>query len=262
MKPFDTSVSVATHEFLGVRIEQLAVADDLELDPVGLERFARQLGGEHGILGGLAAGGVGQEMDVLGNKIDQAFVVAGEADAPDRGRHHLGAARRDRVEHQLAVGIAGGAEEQARVEFAAGDDERIGHGERTPKRTRMVSHPGARARSRRCRPASAPSAAQAARGTTEPLSATAIPRWPTSTAFSSSRDRERRCGERLVLAVDADGGLSVLAACVIVVSVTPRPRAGANRSMPNGRMAGSRTPSSTRRAIVSAVTGASRMPLR
>ena len=51
------------HELLGVGIEQLAVADHFELDPVGLERLARELGGEHGVLRGLAAGGIGQEMD-------------------------------------------------------------------------------------------------------------------------------------------------------------------------------------------------------
>ena len=64
MKPFATSVSVARDELLGVRIEQLAVADHFELDPVGLERLAREFGGEHRILRGLAARRVGQEMHV------------------------------------------------------------------------------------------------------------------------------------------------------------------------------------------------------
>ena len=50
-------------------------------------------------------------MDVLGNEIDETFLLAGEADAPDRGCYHLGAARANGVEHELAVGIAGGAEE-------------------------------------------------------------------------------------------------------------------------------------------------------
>ena len=74
------------------------------------------------------------------------------------------------------------------------------------KRTRIVSRPAGRARSRRCRPACSGVSAQAARGTTAPLSATAMPRWPASTAFSSSKHRKRRRGERFALAVDADGG--------------------------------------------------------
>ncbi len=117
MKPFADQRLGRAHELLGVGIEQLAVADHLELDPVGLQRLARELGGEHRVLGGLAARGVGQEMDVLGDQIDQAFILAGEADAPDRGRHHLGAAGGDRIEHELAVRIAGGAEKQTRAEL-------------------------------------------------------------------------------------------------------------------------------------------------
>ena len=115
------------HELFDVGIEQLAIADDLELDPVGVERLARQLGGEHGVLGRLAARGVGQEVHLAAEEIDQALVVAGEADAADRGGDHLRAARGDRVEHHLTVGIAGRAEEQPRGEAAAGNDEGLRH---------------------------------------------------------------------------------------------------------------------------------------
>src|SRR5262249_52537770 len=108
------------------------------------------------ILGGLAARGIGQEMDVLGNEIDQAFVLAGETDAPDRRRHHVGAAGGDRIEHQLAVWIAGGAEEEARAELAAGDDQGIGHSRYSLPT--LFSHLAGRARSRRCRPGAAWSA--------------------------------------------------------------------------------------------------------
>src|SRR4030088_1342162 len=66
-------------------------------------------------------------MHVLRNDIDQALVLAGEADAPDRSRHHLGPARIDGVEHELAVRIAGSSEKQARAELAAGNDQRVGH---------------------------------------------------------------------------------------------------------------------------------------
>src|SRR6266540_1913586 len=47
------------HELLGIGIEQLAVADHFELDPVRLERFAREFGGENRVRRRLAAGGVG-----------------------------------------------------------------------------------------------------------------------------------------------------------------------------------------------------------
>src|SRR5262249_18478878 len=76
---------------------------------------------------GLATGSIGQKIDVLRDEVDQAFLFAGETDAPDRGRHHLGPAGGNGVEHELAVGIASGAEEQTGAELAAGDDERIGH---------------------------------------------------------------------------------------------------------------------------------------
>jgi predicted metal-dependent phosphoesterase TrpH len=102
VNPFATSVG----------IEQLAVADHFELDPVGLERLARELGGQHRVLRGLATCGIGQEVNVLWDEIDQAFVLTREADAPDGGRHHLGCARGNGVKHELAVGIPGGAEEE------------------------------------------------------------------------------------------------------------------------------------------------------
>src|SRR6185295_12812568 len=66
-------------------------------------------------------------MHVFRNNIDQALVLAGETDAPDRSRHHLRTTRRDRVDHELAVRIAGGPEKQTRAEFAAGNDQGVGH---------------------------------------------------------------------------------------------------------------------------------------
>ncbi len=43
-----------------VRVEGAVVADHLELDPVGLERLAGELGGADRVAGGEAAGGVGE----------------------------------------------------------------------------------------------------------------------------------------------------------------------------------------------------------
>src|SRR3954463_5354366 len=39
---------------------------------------------EHGIFGGLAAGGVGEEVRAAGEQFDQALVLTGEVDATDR----------------------------------------------------------------------------------------------------------------------------------------------------------------------------------
>src|SRR5262245_1260859 len=73
--------------------------------------------------------------------------------------------------------------------------------------------------------------------------------------------RQGRGGERLVLAVDTDARLaSGLCHCILLHSAAAR--SNPNRSMPNGRIAGSATPSSTSRAIASAVIGVSKMPLR
>ena len=50
---------------------------------------------------------------------------------------------------------------------------------------------------------------QAARGTTVPFTATAMPRWPVSTAFSAQQRCDGRGRQRLVLAVDADQGSAI-----------------------------------------------------
>ena len=49
------------HELLDIGVERLAVADQFELDPVGLQRLARQFGGQDRVARGDAAGGVGQQ---------------------------------------------------------------------------------------------------------------------------------------------------------------------------------------------------------
>ena len=98
----------------------------------------------------------------------------------------------------------------------------------------------------------------AARGTTEPLSATAMPRCMVSTAFSASSASSVADGQRLALAVDADRGFDRLLRHLPYSAA----RAGRKRSKPNGLIAGSTTSSRMSRAMASAVTGASRMPLR
>src|SRR5579863_9446165 len=69
---------------------------------------------------------------------------------------------------------------------------------------------------------------------------------------------ERRHGQRLALAIDADHGLDRLLWHLPYSAA----RAGRKRSKPNGFIAGSTMSSRMSRAMASAVTGASRMPLR
>src|SRR5262249_13070952 len=178
------------------------------------------LGGEDRILGGLAARGVGQEMDVLGDEIDQALVVARKTDATDRCSRHLAAARCQRIEHQLAVGIARGAEEKARAKLAAGNHKRIGHW--------LLLYPPWRARTiSTLSPACSGVSFQAARGTTSPLSATAMPRWAVSTAFSS-----RSAASVATLRISS-WPLMRMWTCVMEKSYSAA-RTGAKRSTPNG----------------------------
>jgi hypothetical protein len=106
MKPFPTSSPGRLQELLDVRVERLALANHFELDPIGLERLPGQLGGQHGIACGRAARCVGQKSVTLAEQIDQALRVAREVDAADRGGHQLSAARLDRIQQDLLVGIA------------------------------------------------------------------------------------------------------------------------------------------------------------
>ena len=59
--------------FLDVGVKQFAVTDRFELDPIGIQRFARQLGGQHGVLRGLATRRVGQEANTAGQQNRSGF---------------------------------------------------------------------------------------------------------------------------------------------------------------------------------------------
>ena len=145
------------HQLLDIGVEGLAVADQLELDPVGLQRLARQLGGQDRVARGDAARGVGQDAVAVAEQIDEAFGIAVEADPADRDGDQLGAARLQRIEQHLLVRVAGGADEQPRVQLGAGDDQRVGRmGMGVDPVAIKFSRPAAGARSRPRRPATAP----------------------------------------------------------------------------------------------------------
>src|SRR3989442_10780522 len=81
--------------------------------------------------------------------------------------------------------------------------------------------------------------------------------------FLVEQGGERRDAERFLLPVDPNAGRDRSLRHDILLQPSysaAAARDGRNRSMPNGRIAGSTTPSSTRRAIVSAVSGGGRIP--
>ena len=108
-------------------MQRLRVADDLELDQVGLQQLARQLRGQHGVLGRVAAGGVRQNrvalaIDVVEHRSPLPIV---EVDAADRDRHHRGAAGLVRRLHDLHRRILSGADDQARAQLERADAKRV-----------------------------------------------------------------------------------------------------------------------------------------
>ncbi len=110
----------------GVGQQRVLVADHLELHQVGLERLSRELRGEDGIARGEAAGGVRQQLDSrLGEHIHER-AARGRIDPAQRDRHELRAAARDRLGHQLQRGKAARAEQETRGERAPGDHELVG----------------------------------------------------------------------------------------------------------------------------------------
>ena len=143
-------------QFLDIRVEQFAVADHLELDPVGLERLAGELRREDRILRGVAAGRVRQQMHPAFEQLAEALVVARETDAAHRRGCHLSAARRERIEHHLAVGITCRPEKQAGSEGSVGDRQRIQRLGHLLARLSRLIRLGGRARSRSRRPAARP----------------------------------------------------------------------------------------------------------
>ena len=61
MKPSSTSCSAALDQLDGVGQQRPVIADHLELDPVGLERLARELRGPDRVAGRVATGRVRED---------------------------------------------------------------------------------------------------------------------------------------------------------------------------------------------------------
>ena len=75
---------------LNVGVEGGLVADDFDLDPVGEADLAAEARGADGLVGGEAAGGVGQQEIALGiDEVEQRLAGAVEVDAAHGDGDHL-----------------------------------------------------------------------------------------------------------------------------------------------------------------------------
>ena len=113
---------------LHVGVKRGLVADHFEFDPVGKADFAAQARGADGFVGGVAAGGVGQQEIFLGiDVVEQRFLAAVEVDAADGDGDHLGAAGLEGARSFLEGFVFSRANDQAGAERTAGDMKGVSH---------------------------------------------------------------------------------------------------------------------------------------
>jgi len=117
------------HQFEGVGQQRALVRDHLEFDPVGVERLAGQLRGEHRLGGPAAAGSVGQRHDAEPvQQIEQTRSTL-RIDPAYRDGGQFGARRDERILEHRQVARTPGTHDQPRGEAPVGD------------RQFLVSHP-------------------------------------------------------------------------------------------------------------------------
>jgi hypothetical protein len=88
------------------------VGDHLQLDPVCLQRLAREVRGEHRVARGVAACGVRQHANAAAGEHVEDRPACGGVDPAHRHRRQLGSGRRERrVEHLEARHAAGAHDE-------------------------------------------------------------------------------------------------------------------------------------------------------
>jgi hypothetical protein len=118
MKPSRTSCVAALRS-------SIVVADDLELDPGGVEGLAGEVGGEDGVAGRVAAGRVGQEESSSSAEgaEEGGLVGFGRIDAAHRHGDDLGTRGLDGAHERVEAPIPARSHEEARGEAAPCDDE-------------------------------------------------------------------------------------------------------------------------------------------
>ena len=111
---------------LNVGIERCLVADDFDLDPVGEADLAAEARGADGLVGGEAAGGVGQQEVALGiDEVEQRLAGAVEVDAAHGDGDHLRAGGLDGGLGLRAVLVLPCSNDETRLKGAACNDERF-----------------------------------------------------------------------------------------------------------------------------------------
>src|SRR4029078_714404 len=109
--------------------QRIRIAQDLELDQlVPVEQFARELERTHGVVGGVAAGGVGQQGKFRrGQVVEQRRLVRILADvrAANRDGDDLRARCHDRRPRRGEVLVLAGTDEEARTASGPGNDQRV-----------------------------------------------------------------------------------------------------------------------------------------
>ncbi len=102
----------------------MLVADDLDLYPVGETDLAAEAGGTDGLVGGVAAGGVGQEEVAAGiDEVEEGLGGAVEVDAANGYGDHLGAGGLDGGLGLGAVFVLAGADDEAGLKGPASDNQ-------------------------------------------------------------------------------------------------------------------------------------------
>ena len=243
MKPSSTSSSAASSSADASGSSVRSSPIDLELDPVGLERLAGELGGQDGVAGGEAAGGVGQQLDARAVEHVDDRAALGRVDPAQRDGHQLRAGDLQRARQRVERAEAARAEQQPRAQRLAGDGQDVG----ASVGDGHVSPPGSRAGSPPAPPRATCVAPHCPRGTTSASTATATPRPAAGRSSDAKRGLDRRA-----VANSADSPFST------TFMRAPR-RSGAGRRA--AAKSGNDSPASTP-ATRSAVTGVSRMPLR
>src|SRR5262249_5055580 len=109
--------------------ERARVTDHLELDHLAETSLARQVARANRLVGGVAPGGVGQERVARRVQMIEDRFTRGQTNPAQRHRHDLRARRFVRSLHDVHRRVLSRADDQARREFLASDDQiRIAHG--------------------------------------------------------------------------------------------------------------------------------------
>jgi hypothetical protein len=110
-----------------VREQGLGIPDHLELHPVAHPHLASEARGAHGLLGSVAARGIGEEEVSIRIDVpkERLRIAAIELHPPHRNSHHFGPALLVATNHLLRRSILAGADDEAGAQLASRDHKGI-----------------------------------------------------------------------------------------------------------------------------------------